>query len=64
MKEPERAETEYELSALAYKCDVNIVAENIDIIKENTEAVLDTSKEVGLKVNPEKTNNILMSRYQ
>jgi retron-type reverse transcriptase len=41
---------------LAYADDVNIVGENIDTIQNNTKAVLDASKEVGLEVNPEKTN--------
>jgi hypothetical protein len=48
---------------LIYADDVNIVGENIDR-KENTEALLDASKEAGLEVNPEKTKCMLMSRYQ
>jgi hypothetical protein len=49
---------------LSYADYVNIVGENIDIIKKNTEAVLDPSKEVGLEGIPEKSKYMLMSCYQ
>jgi hypothetical protein len=38
------------------------LGENIDTIQKNTEGVLDSSKEVGLEVNPEKSKYMLMSR--
>jgi hypothetical protein len=49
---------------LACADDVNIVGETIDTIQKNTKAVLDTSKEVGLEVTPEKTKYMLVSCYQ
>jgi hypothetical protein len=49
---------------LAYADDVNIVAENIDTIEKNREALLCAGKEVGLEVNPEKTKYVLRAPYQ
>jgi hypothetical protein len=49
---------------LAYADDVNIVEENTDTIKKNTEALLDANMEVGLEVNQEKTKYMLMSHTQ
>jgi hypothetical protein len=49
---------------LAYAYDVIMVGENIDTIQKNTKALIDASKEVGLEVNPEKTNYMLVSRCQ
>jgi hypothetical protein len=49
---------------LAYADDVNIVGENIDSVKKNTEALLNNIKEFGLEVNPKKTKCMLISRSQ
>jgi hypothetical protein len=49
---------------LAYADDVNIVGENIDTIKKNTNALLDASTEFGLEVNPDKAKYMLVSRCQ
>jgi hypothetical protein len=49
---------------LACADDINIVRQNIDTIKKNTEVLLDSSKEVGLEANPKKTKYVLMSRSQ
>jgi sorting nexin-29 len=48
----------------AYADDVNIVGGKIDTITKNKEALLDASKKVGLEVNPEKTEYMLMSCSQ
>jgi hypothetical protein len=46
---------------LVYADDVNLLGENISIIKKNAEALLDASKEIGLEVNYEKTKYMFMS---
>jgi hypothetical protein len=35
---------------LAYADDVNLLGDNIDTIKKNTETLIDASKEVGLEI--------------
>jgi hypothetical protein len=49
---------------LAYADDVNLLGDNIDTVKENTETLIDASKEVGLEINIEKTKYMLLSRRQ
>jgi histidinol-phosphate/aromatic aminotransferase/cobyric acid decarboxylase-like protein len=49
---------------LAYADDVDLLRDNIDTIKKNTETLIDASKEVGLEINVEKTKYILLSCQQ
>jgi hypothetical protein len=44
--------------------DVNLLRDNIDTIKKNTETLIGVSKEVGLEVNAEKTKYMLLSLHQ
>jgi hypothetical protein len=40
---------------LVYADDVNLLGDNIDTIKKNTETLIDSSKKVGLEIYVEKT---------
>jgi hypothetical protein len=43
---------------------VNLLGDNRNTIKKNTETLIDASKKVGLEINVEKTKYMLLSRYQ
>jgi hypothetical protein len=49
---------------LAYADDVNLLGYNMDAVYKNEETLIGASKEVGLKINVEKTKYRLLSRHQ
>jgi hypothetical protein len=49
---------------LAYADDVNLLGNNMDTVKKNTQTLTDASKEVGLEINVEKTKCMLLSCHQ
>jgi hypothetical protein len=49
---------------LAYADDVNLLGDNIDTIKKNTETLIDDIKEDGLEINVEETKYMLLSHHQ
>jgi hypothetical protein len=48
---------------LVYTDDVNLLEGGINIIKENTEALLETGKDVCPEINAEKKKHKIMSRH-
>ena len=49
---------------LAYADDVNILGESIHTLKENAEALVATTREIGLEVSADKTKYMVISRDQ
>jgi hypothetical protein len=47
-----------------YVVDVVLLLDKIDTIKKNTETLIDSSKEVGVEVNAEKTKYIFLSHHE
>jgi hypothetical protein len=49
---------------LAYADDMNPLGDNIDVIKKNTETLIDASKEVCLEINIENAKCVLLPHHQ
>ena len=49
---------------LAYADDVNILGGSVHTVKKNAEALVAATKEIGLEVNADKTEYMIMSRDQ
>jgi hypothetical protein len=49
---------------LSYADDLNLLKDNTDSLKKNTETLVDASKEVYLKINVEKAKYMLLSHHQ
>jgi hypothetical protein len=52
------------LQLLVYVDDINLLGDNTDARKENTETLIDASREVGLEENVDSTKCMYLSRHQ
>jgi hypothetical protein len=46
---------------LVYVNDVNLLGDSVNTIKENSETLLEASRDIGLEINAEKTKYMIMS---
>jgi hypothetical protein len=45
---------------LVYADDINLLDNSVNTIKENSETLLEASRDIGLKINAEKTKYMIM----
>jgi hypothetical protein len=48
---------------LVYADDVNLLSDSVNTIKENSETLLEASRNIGVEINVEKTKYMIMSRH-
>jgi hypothetical protein len=48
---------------LVYADEVNLLGDSVNTIKENSETLLEASRDIGLEINAEKTKYKIISRY-
>jgi hypothetical protein len=48
---------------LVYADDVNLSDDRVNTIKENSEILLEATRDIGLEINTEKTKYMIMSRH-
>jgi hypothetical protein len=48
---------------LVYADDVNLLGDSVNTIKENSETLLEDSRDIGLEINAEKTKYMIMSHH-
>jgi hypothetical protein len=48
---------------LVFADDINFLGDSVNAIKENSETLLEASRDIGLEINAEKTKYMIMSRH-